>query len=183
MISSFQRGTRATDLFRRGCRVSRCSQGEVSALERSLNFSTQPPPRPPPSISQSLSPPGHTFPAPPKKKKSIWLCKVQLGPRGVPASEMRGFKGGQGASSGPVPQAVSRTDLRTKGLEQPELTSLSTSRLSLSLSPSWLSGAEEINKQVERLKSPAPEADVSLLRAQQTNTSLRAEQLDGRMDG
>lgn len=101
---------------------------------------------------------------------------------------MQGLQGGQEASSGPVPQAWSRTDLRTRELRLPDCPSPLYPAFSLSLSLSLaglgrLSGAEEINKQVERLKSPALEADVTLLRAEQTDTSLRAEQLDGWMSG
>lgn len=60
--------------------ASRGAVKEKSVLYKAPSIS----PPPLPSIPQLLSPPSHTFPAPPKK--SIWLCKVQLGPGGVPAS-------------------------------------------------------------------------------------------------
>lgn len=41
LISSFQQ-TKATELLKQGCRASRCSQGEVSALESSLDFPLPP---------------------------------------------------------------------------------------------------------------------------------------------
>lgn len=125
------------------------------------------------------------FPCP-SKKKSIWLCKVQLGPQGEPANcraWMRGLQRGQEESSRPVPQAVSRTDQRTRGprpldCPSPQHLALFLCALFCNLGSVVLSEAGEINSQVERLKSLAPEAGATLLRAQQTNTSLRTVQLD-----
>lgn len=65
----------------------------------------------------------------------------------------------------PTGSVKDRPELRPLDCPSPLHLALS---LSLSLLPrlGWLSGAEEIDKQVERLKSPAQEADVTLLRAQ-----------------
>lgn len=62
----------------RGCRVWRCSQGEVNAAESSLHPALPSSSSFHPSVSLTTRP---HFPCP-SKKKSIWLCKVQLGPRG-----------------------------------------------------------------------------------------------------
>lgn len=129
MISSFQRGAGTTELF-----LHRLSRLEVS--RRSQCFRKG-------SLTVSVSPPSlvrFRHPATlPSEKKSIWLCKVQLGPGGGPAScrgWMQGLQGGQEASSRPVPQAVSRTDLRTRGLRPDDCPSPMHLAFSLPLSRS-----------------------------------------------
>lgn len=72
-LAVFSRPSGPVTWLQRGCCFSRCSQGEVCALERFLHHR-----RPHLFIPQFLSPPSHTFYAPPTK--SIWLCKVQHGP-------------------------------------------------------------------------------------------------------
>lgn len=144
----------------------------------------------PPSFALTIQP---HFSCP--SKKSIWLCKVQLGPRGGLAS-CRGLDARLTARTRSVLQACPTGGVKDRPKDQrvgttrlPFHTASHLLPVSVSLSDSlqpwrgWLSEAEEINNQVERLKSPAQEAGATLLRAQQTNTSLRAEQLDGQMSG
>lgn len=135
VISSFQRGHRGHWVVLTG--LSRLEvQSRRSQCFRKLSRFT--PPSLPPSFALTIQP---HFSCP--SKKSIGLCKVQLGPGGGPAScwgLMQSLKGGQEASSRPVPQAVSRTDLRTKGLRPPDCPSPLhlTFSLSLSAARAWL---------------------------------------------
>lgn len=77
-LAVFSRTPGPPSCSNRGCRVWRCSQGEVSAAESSLHPALPSSSSIHPSVSLTTQP---HFPCP-SKKKSIWLCKVQLGPRG-----------------------------------------------------------------------------------------------------